>query len=66
MQASIRISDAEYRLRCDRLLEHIRSAGLSGAVLFDNHYVLYYTGFAFIPTERPIAFARRVVEFLDA
>ena len=28
----------------------------SGAVLFDPYYVLYYTGFAFIPTERPIAF----------
>ena len=29
---------------------------LSGVVLFDRDYVLYYTGFAFIPTERPIAF----------
>jgi Xaa-Pro aminopeptidase len=26
-------------------------------VLFDPYYVLYYTGFAFIPTERPIAVA---------
>ena len=25
-------------------------------MLFDNYYVLYYAGFAFIPTERPIAF----------
>ena len=30
--------------------------GLRGAVLFDPHHVQYYTGFAFIPTERPIAF----------
>jgi Xaa-Pro aminopeptidase len=26
-------------------------------VLFDPHHVSYYTGFAFVPTERPIAFA---------
>ena len=24
-------------------------------MLFDNAYVLYYTGFAFVPTERPAA-----------
>jgi Xaa-Pro aminopeptidase len=29
---------------------------LSGIVLFDPFYVLYYAGFAFVPTERPIAF----------
>ena len=29
-------------------------------VLFDRDYVLYYTGFAFIPTERPIAFVMNV------
>ena len=28
----------------------------AGAVLIDAHRVSYYTGFAFIPTERPIAF----------
>ena len=28
----------------------------SGVVLFDPYYVLYYAGFAFVPTERPIAF----------
>ena len=27
-----------------------------GVVLFDRDYILYYAGFAFIPTERPIAF----------
>jgi Xaa-Pro dipeptidase len=56
MQTSIQISSAEFSARCERLLAHIRQEELSGAVLFDNHYVLYYTGFAFIPTERPIAF----------
>jgi Xaa-Pro aminopeptidase len=53
---SINIRPAEYEARTARLLEHVRSQGLAGAVLFDNYYILYYTGFAFIPTERPIAF----------
>src|SRR5205085_2614064 len=35
--------------------EHLRSRDLTGAVLFDNSYVLYYVGFAFIQTERPAA-----------
>jgi Xaa-Pro dipeptidase len=52
----LKISDAEYQVRCDQLLEHIQSENLSGVVLFDNYYILYYTGFAFIPTERPMAF----------
>jgi len=34
----------------------VREDGLSGVVLFDPYYVLYYAGFAFAPTERPIAF----------
>jgi Xaa-Pro aminopeptidase len=56
MQTSIQISQVEFRSRADRLLEYLKSEGLSGVVLFDNYYILYYTGFAFIPTERPIAF----------
>jgi Xaa-Pro dipeptidase len=56
MQTSLQISSAEYSARTDQLLSFIHQQDLSGAVLFDNHYVLYYTGFAFIPTERPIAF----------
>ena len=32
------------------------AAGCSGVVLFDRDYILYPAGFAFIPTERPIAF----------
>ena len=53
---SIAIAPDELAARRARLREHLDAAGLSGAVLFDNYYVLYYTGFAFIPTERPIAF----------
>jgi Xaa-Pro aminopeptidase len=56
MNTSIQITQAEYQLRCDKLLTFIQDNKLSGAILFDNYYILYYAGFAFIPTERPIAF----------
>lgn len=52
----LEISAAEHRARCDRLTEHLAAQELAGAVLFDRDYILYYTGFAFIPTERPMAF----------
>jgi Xaa-Pro aminopeptidase len=55
MLTSIAISAEEHRARCDALLERVRAEGLSGAALFDPYYVLYYAGFAFAPTERPIA-----------
>src|SRR5438132_9016275 len=51
----MKIQEAEYDARCESLAENLRGRGLTGAVLFDNAYVLYYTGFAFIPTERPAA-----------
>jgi Xaa-Pro aminopeptidase len=53
---SLSISPTEYRQRIDRLREYVQAQLLTGVVLFDSHYILYYTGFAFIPTERPIAF----------
>lgn len=56
MQTSIKIRVEEYTERTARLLEFIQEEDLSGVVLFDSYYILYYTGFAFIPTERPIAF----------
>jgi Xaa-Pro dipeptidase len=52
---SLAITPEEHRERCDRLLERARGANMSGFVLFDPYYVLYYAGFAFAPTERPIA-----------
>ena len=55
MLTSIAISPAEHAQRCDALLTETQAAGLSGVVLFDPYYVLYYAGFAFVPTERPIA-----------
>lgn len=50
------ISPEEFDARAGRLLAYLEAGGLSGAILFDNYYILYFTGFAFIPTERPIAF----------
>jgi Xaa-Pro dipeptidase len=52
---SIAITPDEHRARCDALVEATVADGLSGVVLFDPYYVLYYAGFAFVPTERPIA-----------
>ncbi len=57
MDASIAITPEEHRARCAALLEAVAADGASGVVLFDPYYVLYYAGFAFVPTERPIAFA---------
>ena len=57
MHTAISISQAEYQARVAALLAHLQAEKLSGAVIFDNYYILYYTGFAFIPTERPIALA---------
>ena len=55
--SSINIAPCEFQGRATRLLEQVRAQQLDGVVLFDNYYILYFTGFAFIPTERPIAFA---------
>jgi Xaa-Pro aminopeptidase len=52
----LQISPEEHAARTARLVEFTRGQGLTGAVLFDRDYILYYTGFAFIPTERPMAF----------
>jgi Xaa-Pro dipeptidase len=51
----MRIETAEYEARGAALADHLRDRSIDGAILFDNSYVLYYTGFAFIPTERPAA-----------
>jgi Xaa-Pro aminopeptidase len=53
----MRIPESELALRRERLASRLDERGLGGAVLFDPQYVHYYTGFFFIPTERPIAFA---------
>ena len=53
---TLAIKQPEYEQRLASLAEHLLESKLSGAVLFDPYYVLYYAGFAFAPTERPIAF----------
>ncbi|MBC6936399.1 MAG: aminopeptidase P family protein, partial [Chloroflexi bacterium] len=55
-KAQLKISDSEHLSRCERLLEYLQTEKLAGVVVFDSDYILYYTGFAFIPTERPMAF----------
>lgn len=55
-EASIQIKAEEHRARCQKLIEYLKAEGLSGVVLFDQDYVLYYSGFAFVATERPMAF----------
>ena len=52
----LKISDAEYAQRNERLREISGEHGVGGIVLFDADYIKYYTGFAFIPTERPMAY----------
>jgi Xaa-Pro dipeptidase len=52
---SIAITADEHRARCVTLLERVADEDLSGVVVFDPYAVLYYAGFAFAPTERPIA-----------
>jgi Xaa-Pro dipeptidase len=53
----MRIGDAEFAGRREQLAAKLAERRLTGAVLYDPQYVHYYTGFFFIPTERPIAFA---------
>ena len=53
----MRIKESEYRERTAALAAYAREEELEGVVLFDPAYVLYYVGFAFVPTERPMAFA---------
>lgn len=55
IEHAIRIQRREFRQRAERLLDVARREGLRGVVLFDSPNVLYFTGFAFMPTERPIA-----------
>lgn len=54
--STLSISNLEYQTRLDRLRAHLTANSLTGVILTNRDYLLYYTGFAFIPTERPIAF----------
>ncbi|HUQ23014.1 MAG TPA: Xaa-Pro peptidase family protein, partial [Gaiellaceae bacterium] len=50
----------ELSARRERLLEYVRSNELTGYVLFGEDYIQYFTGFGFLATERPVAFASSV------
>jgi Xaa-Pro dipeptidase len=53
----VRISDEEFAARREAFAARLAERELDGAVLFEPQYVHYYSGFYFVPTERPIAFA---------
>jgi Xaa-Pro dipeptidase len=55
--SALGIAPEEFAGRREALAAKLQEAGRSGCVLFDPHRVAYYTGFTFIPTERPMAFA---------
>jgi Xaa-Pro aminopeptidase len=55
-----RIPATEFQERRERLLDHVRSGGASGYVLFDASYIQYFTGFWFLSNERPIVYAESV------
>jgi Xaa-Pro dipeptidase len=52
------IPEEELRRRRERLTETARRAGLAGCVLFDQHYIQYFTAFGFLSTERPVVYAQ--------
>jgi Xaa-Pro aminopeptidase len=54
------IPASELEERRERLLEHVRREGLTGYVVFDQHYIQYLTGFWFLSTERPVVVAQSV------
>jgi Xaa-Pro dipeptidase len=51
------IAAAELEGRRARLVDHVRSEGLTGYVLFGQDYIRYFTGFVFLSNERPVVFA---------
>jgi Xaa-Pro dipeptidase len=55
MQLVTGIPTTELQARREKLVEHLKSENLSGYVLFDQHYIQYFTSFDFLATERPVA-----------
>lgn len=53
--STLRIQPSEYAARMRGLADHVRKEGAAGALVFEAPRVLYYSGFAFYPTERPVA-----------
>ena len=57
MKTSFAIPGAELQARREGLLEQVRSAGLTGYVLFGQDYIRYFTSFVFLSNERPVVYA---------
>jgi Xaa-Pro dipeptidase len=51
------IPATELQERRERLLEHVRHAGLTGYVLFGADAIQYFTGFWFLSNERPVVYS---------
>jgi Xaa-Pro aminopeptidase len=49
------IQASEYRARREKILGWLAEFDAHGFVWWGNAYIFYLTGFAFVPTERPIA-----------
>ncbi len=58
MQVKAGIPPTELRATRERLLETVEHHELAGYVLFDQHYIRYFTSFNFLSTERPVVFAQ--------
>ena len=54
------IPATELQERRERLLEHVRRAGLTGYVLFGADAIQYFTGFWFLSNERPVVYSESV------
>jgi|Deesub1362B_J571_1020462.scaffolds.fasta_scaffold00379_33 Xaa-Pro aminopeptidase len=54
---AIKVSEREIVQRRKRLEEVLSAEGIAGACLFSPHNIFYFSRFAFIATERPIALA---------
>lgn len=49
------VSLQEHKERIDRILSHPGAENAEGFLWWGNHRIFYLAGFAFVPTERPIA-----------
>lgn len=56
MDNYLSITPGEYAARNAVLQHYLAQEELKAAVLFDSTNILYFSGFAFIPTERPVAY----------
>ena len=63
MQPTTGIPAVELQDRRARLLQHVQSNGLSGYVLFDEHYIQYFTSFGFLRPSPLLAATVRLISY---